>query len=229
MEEVGPPPASPPPAAEAGPGPVAWIERGTTTALILLVTIPTDAVVMYNAMYQRVSPPMIGFIVMTWLISNLVMFLPWSGLWALATKVFRRRARFIGHLNTALLAGLLWTWLRGSLDVVVFAVSADDQRSVPYFLLLGAALSATLWGHLRLVSTASPRRLGGVAIIIGAFVVGIASGVRALAIRRTPAARTADITIFPHFLRLTAPVSIERHIQSLDGLKKTVDARAKEL
>lgn len=224
MEEID----NPAPAPEAVEEPTPWIERATTTVMIVLLTIPVDLWHMYSANYKRMSSTAVGLILIVWVVTNLVIYLSWSGLWALVSKVFLRQAHFFGHLNTIILAGLTWTCVNALSRVGVFALSLDTIGASLSYLLLWTVLSTLFWGHLRLVSTVPIRRLAVMAGLVGGLFVGIAVGARMLVVRQFPAIKSAEATLLPPFLLLRSPVSVQRHLDSLVGLQASVDARAKE-
>lgn len=226
MEEVtAAGPAAPP---DPPTPPPAWLSRGALTILVVGATVPSDLLHMYLSTFRRIEPVAVGFALIAWLVSNMVMFLPWSGLWALVSRLVRQESHFLGHLNTVLLAQLLWTFVRDALGLTTFAASLDASVLMPAYLLAWAALSLVLGTHLRFVSTAPPRRLLAWGGLASGVLVGLACMAHLLIVRRAPGARLASVTLLPHRLLLRSPAPIAGHVAALEQLQTSVDSRAKE-
>jgi len=204
------------------------MRRGAYTAAVVAATVATDALYHYAALFQRSEPAAMGMMVVFWLVMNLAIFLPWSGLWSLASRVFRQEARFVRHLNIVLTSLLMWTWLRVLVGGVVFAASLDAHILAPYHILLWLVWSWALAGHLRLVIEARARLVSVIGAAVGAAIVGIMFAVQLLALQKMPAMRGMQVTVLPYYLRLAGAPPVERHLESLTRLQAKVDARAKK-
>lgn len=232
MEEIAlPSPAPVPPEAPASaldrlyP---AVLGRGAFTAVAVAATIATDALHHYLNLFQRMEPAAKGMMVVFWLVMNLAIFLPWSGLWALASRVFRQEARFLRHLNIALSALLAWTVIRGLVGLTAFAVSLDAYIMAPYYALLWLLWSWGLAGHLRQVAAGRTAFVCAGGAAIAAVIVGLLVSFQLLALKKMPAMKGMQVTVYPHFLSLAGALPIDRHLEAMGRLQAAVDARAKE-
>lgn len=232
MEEIAsPPPAPVPPDEPAGAFDRLYPERlgrGGWTAILVGATIATDAAHHYLNLFQRLEPAAKGMMIIFWLVMNLAIFLPWSGMWALASRVFRQEARFVRHLNIALTALLAWTLIRGFVILVSFAVSIDAYVMAPYYASLWLLWVWALSGHLRQVSSARSAFVFGGGAAIASVIVGILVSLQLLALKKMPAMKGMQVTVHPHFLRLAGALPIDRHLDSLGRMQAAVDARSKE-
>ena len=221
MDEVSAPP--PPPPSPAGPE---FLRRPGTTLLLLGVTVPTDLLHMYLSTYRRIEPVAVGFILIAWVVGNLIMVLPWSALWALVSRLVRRESHFLGHLNTVLSAQFCWTLTRDALGFAAFAGSLDAWILWPWYAAAWVGLTLVLGTHLRFVLESTPRRAyawGGVA---AGGLVGLLATVSVLALHRTPGARFAQVSLLPGALRFRAARPIADHVAVLSRLQETADSLA---
>lgn len=205
-----------------------WLGRGSCTAALVAATIVTDAAHHYLNLFQRLEPAAKGMMIVFWLVMNLAIFLPWSGVWALASRVFRQEARFVRHLNIALTALLAWTWVRGFVGLAAFAVSIDAYVMAPYYGLLWLMWTWALIGHLRQVASARGPLVSGAGAAIASVIVGILVSLQILALKKMPAMKGMQVTVHPHFLRLAGALPIDRHLESLGRVQAAVDARVQE-
>lgn len=206
----------------------AAMSRGAYTGAVVAATVVTDALYHYFVLFQRSEPAAMGMMIVFWLVMNLAIFLPWSGLWALASRVFRQEARFVRHLNIVLTSLLTWSWIRLLVGLAAFSLSLDAFVLLPYYLLLWLMWSWALAGHLRLVLEARAPVVSAGGAAIAAVIVGIVVAIQVLALQKMPAMRSMQVTVLPHYLRVAGALPVERHLDSLTRLQAKVDARAKK-
>lgn len=101
------------------------------------------------------------------ILQALLMLLIWALCWSLVNRVVGHRFHYLGHLAVGAFGLVAASTIETALSYVGFAFSA--QLDLFGTLLGGALLSVVIYGHLRLLSRGSGRRL-----LLPAAVVGIA-------------------------------------------------------
>lgn len=225
MDEMTPPASGAPPAPPtAGP---AFLRRGLTTLVLVAATVPTDMAHMYLGTFRRVEPVAIGFILIAWLVGNLVLVLPWTALWALVSRLVRQESYFVGHLNTLLLALLCWTLTRDALVLASFAGTLDGRILGPSYAAAWAALTLLLGTHLSFVLASTARRTYAWGGLAAGGVVGLVFAVNMLVVHRAPGARYAKVTLLPRALLARSPRPLADHVAALRRLQESADRMAR--
>ncbi len=131
----------------------------------------------------------------------------WSLAWSMANRMVSHRFHYLGHLSIAAL-GVLATNLADSVcSYLGFAVGADDVMGAIAKLLSAGLLALVIYGHLRLISRGSARRL---------LVPAIAVAVAFMAISLLPGTSTNDFSSEPKLATtLKPPIAALR--RGLDG------------
>jgi hypothetical protein len=105
----------------------------------------------------------------------LLLFLGWSGAWALGTRVFTGSFRFLRHLGAAALTVLLVLPASAVVGVLAYALGPGAQILATALVALAAA-AAAIFAQTRVASGASNRRLaltaGGIALALGFLLLG---------------------------------------------------------
>ncbi len=225
MEEVTAVPAGPPSFLDR-----LYPERlgaaSTTVALIAALCVTTAAVGHANS-FERTRPAALATGILHCVIAFLALFLPWSGAWSLASRVFRQEARFLPHLNIAMATVLLALWVDLLLKLAAFAFALDGSMFAPDCVTVALILAWGLGGHLRQASPLRGAFLSSIAAAVAALLIGLYAALEMLSFKTTPALKAGRTSILPPALRMARPASVETHLEALARLQVRVDALAK--
>jgi len=205
-----------------------WILKGKITWPLFLGIIFFEVISAYLVYYKRLYPVKVGFWFLALVGLNLFLYFCWSGLWSLASKVFKKNSYFWGHLNIALLSSLVSTVLISIIEVASFSLNSNSMGNIG-----GMAIRSVigLWGftgHLWLVSRAPLKRLAYISSGIAVFFVSVAILV-VVYLRHENPALLANHKVYPHFLLLASPQKTSDHLEAIGSLKADVDKRAARL
>ncbi len=97
----------------------------------------------------------------------LLVLLIWSLLWSLVNRVVGHRFNYLGHLAVATLGSLCSTLSDDLLGLMRFAFSLDDALGHAPVLIAAIVVTAVVFGHLRLISRGTSKRLWVPSVAVG--------------------------------------------------------------
>ncbi len=119
---------------------------------------------------------------------SLLVLLLWSLSWALVNRVIAHRFNYLGHLSVVTVGALASTLSDDLLGVLGFAFSIDDALASAATLIGAAIVAGVIFGHLRLISRGSSKRL---------WVPSTAMGLAFLAVTQLPDSAGDDFSTEP--------------------------------
>ncbi len=160
------------------------------------------------------------------LVSALAVLVVWSGLWALATKLFGGQARFWRHVRIASLAFVAAELMEFVAQVLAFAFSWENVSRFGYLALVLAA-AVGIYRHLLVAAPHSRRGLAvGVALVV---VLGVPTiwGTQWLKNKRL-SNQLYMAQIFPPSWRIAKPESVPQFLDQAAGIEKRLAKRLKD-
>ena len=157
---------------------------------------------------------------------GLAALLVWSGLWALATKLFSGQARFWRHVRIASLTFVAADLMDFLAQVCAFAFSWENVGRFSYLLLVLAA-AVGIYRHLLAAVPHARRGLAiGVALVV---LLGLPAmwGTQWLKNKRL-SNQLYMSQLFPPQWRLAAPVGVPRFLQEAAGIEKRLAKRIED-
>ena len=199
-----------------------WRTTGTTAGLIALVVaaaLTTSWLEARDASQYVKSLP--GS-----LLTLLAMVGVWSGMWAVANKVFGGQLQFWRHVRIACAAAL-------AIDVVHlvahFAAFAFSLESFSRFanVLMMLVMAGALYAHL---AAMLPRRRVGLAWTVAAIVaLGVPSWLGAQWLNNLRLSKSLYMSsLFPPSLRVAPAVPVEQFLQETESLRSRLDRRLRD-
>jgi hypothetical protein len=163
-------------------------------------------------------PGLLGWVVLA--------FAVWSGLWALATKLFTGHLQFWRHVRIACFSSLAVQAVSTLAGLLAFMFSLESlSRFEGLMLLLGVA--ATVYVHLTVI--APQRRRGLAALMAGIAVLGTVAllGTTWLQNKRL-SNKLYMSTIYPPALRIAPAVPVPQFLEEAGSIRKRLDERLKD-
>ncbi|MGP1630432.1 MAG: FHA domain-containing protein [Giesbergeria sp.] len=150
----------------------------------------------------------------------------WSGLWAVANKVFDGRLQFWRHARIACATYLVAEGLQMAAGLTAFAFSWETLSRFAHVLLL-LVLAGGLYAHLAAVL---PRRRVGLAWMVAALVVlGVPAWLGAQWLDRMRLSDELYMSdLFPPSLRVAPAVPISQFLQETESLRGKLDRRLRD-
>ncbi len=187
----------------------------------------TVAWLLFEAYWSDVSRPDWAELALTpvWIMLGLGV---WAGLWSMASKISQQTFSFAVHGCIACLALLAAAWFEVAREYYVFAFAADASGQVILWSMAVAWLASLLWGHLRLCTLISSRKL---AVITGAIAVGVVglSGISFYtSISAFDTVAASRPTLKPPAFQIAGKVSTEAFFAGVADLREKVDASVAE-
>ena len=157
------------------------------------------------------------------LLGLVVMLGAWSGLWAIANKVFDHRLQFWRHVRIACAMYLTAEGMQLAANLAAFAFSWETLSRFAY-LLISVVLATGIYAHLAAVL---PRRRAGLAWAVGAVVLlGVPAWLGAQWLDRMRLSNELYMSsLFPPSLRLAPAVPISQFLQETGSLRGRLDRR----
>jgi len=107
-----------------------------------------------------ISPQMLQWgAVASAVVPALLVILLWALAWSMANRLVSHRFHYLGHLSIAALGVLVINIIDAFCGYLGFTLGADGFMSAVSRLLSGVLLATAIYGHLRLISRGSGRRL----------------------------------------------------------------------
>ena len=199
-----------------------WRTVGTTAALVALVGA---AAVASSWLESRDSSQYLKSLPSVLLMLLLVMS-AWSGLWAVANKMFAGRLQFWRHVRIACTVYLASEALRLVANLAAFSFSLEALSQ--FASVLGVLVLAwALYAHL---ATVLPRRRVGLAWTVAAVVaLGVPAWLGAQWLNRMRLTNEMYMSsLFPPSLRVAPTAPVDQLLQDAETLRAKLDRRLKD-
>jgi len=199
-----------------------WRTVGTTAALVALVGA---AAVASSWLESRDSSQYLKSLPSVLLMLLLVMS-AWSGLWAVANKMFAGRLQFWRHVRIACTVYLASEALRLVANLAAFSFSLEALSQ--FASVLGVLVLAwALYAHL---ATVLPRRRVGLAWTVAAVVMlGVPAWLGAQWLNRMRLTNEMYMSsLFPPSLRVAPTAPVDQLLQDAETLRAKLDRRLKD-
>ena len=199
-----------------------WRAVGTTAALVVLVGA---AAVASSWLESRDSSQYLKSLPSVLLMLLLVMS-AWSGLWAVANKMFAGRLQFWRHVRIACTVYLASEALRLVANLAAFSFSLEALSQ--FASVLGVLVLAwALYAHL---ATVLPRRRVGLAWTVAAVVaLGVPAWLGAQWLNRMRLTNEMYMSsLFPPSLRVAPTAPVDQLLQDAEALRAKLDRRLKD-
>ena len=199
-----------------------WRTVGTTAALVVLVGA---AAVASSWLESRDSSQYLKSLPSVLLMLLLVMS-AWSGLWAVANKMFAGRLQFWRHVRIACTVYLASEALRLVAHLAAFSFSLEALSQ--FASVLGVLVLAwALYAHL---ATVLPRRRVGLAWTVAAVVaLGVPAWLGAQWLNRMRLTNEMYMSsLFPPSLRVAPAAPVDQLLQDAEALRAKLDRRLKD-
>ena len=199
-----------------------WRTVGTTAALVVLVGA---AAVASSWLESRDSSQYLKSLPSVLLMLLLVMS-AWSGLWAVANKMFAGRLQFWRHVRIACTVYLASEALRLVANLAAFSFSLEALSQ--FASVLGVLVLAwALYAHL---ATVLPRRRIGLAWTVAAVVMlGVPAWLGAQWLNRMRLTNEMYMSsLFPPSLRVAPTAPVDQLLQDAEALRAKLDRRLKD-
>ena len=199
-----------------------WRTVGTTAALVVLVGA---AAVASSWLESRDSSQYLKSLPSVLLMLLLVMS-AWSGLWAVANKMFAGRLQFWRHVRIACTVYLASEGLRLVAHLAAFSFSLEALSQ--FASVLGVLVLAwALYAHL---ATVLPRRRVGLAWTVAAVVMlGVPAWLGAQWLNRMRLTNEMYMSsLFPPSLRVAPTAPVDQLLQDAETLRAKLDRRLKD-
>ncbi|OYD51325.1 FHA domain-containing protein [Acidovorax kalamii] len=199
-----------------------WRTVGTTAALVVLVGAAAMA---SSWLESRDSSQYLKSLPSVLLMLLLVMS-AWSGLWAVANKMFAGRLQFWRHVRIACTVYLASEALRLVANLAAFSFSLEALSQ--FASVLGVLVLAwALYAHL---ATVLPRRRVGLAWTVAAVVaLGLPAWLGAQWLNRMRLTNEMYMSsLFPPSLRVAPAAPVDQLLQDAEALRAKLDRRLKD-
>lgn len=199
-----------------------WRTVGTTAALVVLVGAAAMA---SSWLESRDSSQYLKSLPSVLLMLLLVMS-AWSGLWAVANKMFAGRLQFWRHVRIACTVYLASEALRLAAHLAAFSFSLEALSQ--FASVLGVLVLAwALYAHL---ATVLPRRRVGLAWTVAAVVaLGVPAWLGAQWLNRMRLTNEMYMSsLFPPSLRMAPAAPVDQLLQDAEALRAKLDRRLKD-
>jgi hypothetical protein len=160
------------------------------------------------------------------LLTTLVVMAAWSGLWAVANKLFGGQLRFWRHVGIACAAYLVADAVQLLSHLMAFAFSLEAlSRFAPVLTVL--VLAGALYAHL---ATMLPRRRAGLAwTVVAVVAVGVPSWLGAQWLNRMRLSNELYMSsLFPPSLRVAPAVPVPQFLHEAESLRGKLDRRLRD-
>lgn len=199
-----------------------WRTVGTTAALVVLVGAAAMASSWLDSrdssQYLKSLPSV--------LLMLLLVLSAWSGLWAVANKMFAGRLQFWRHVRIACTVYLASEALRLVANLAAFSFSLEALSQ--FASVLGVLVLAwALYAHL---ATVLPRRRAGLAWTVAAVVMlGVPAWLGAQWLNRMRLTNEMYMSsLFPPSLRVAPAAPVDQLLQDAEALRAKLDRRLKD-
>lgn len=199
-----------------------WRTVGTTAALVALV----GAAAMASSWLESRDSSQYLKSLPSVLLMLLLVLSAWSGLWAVANKMFAGRLQFWRHVRIACTVYLASEALRLAAHLAAFSFSLEALSQ--FASVLGVLVLAwALYAHL---ATVLPRRRVGLAWTVAAVVMlGVPAWLGAQWLNRMRLTNEMYMSsLFPPSLRMAPAAPVDQLLQDAEALRAKLDRRLKD-
>lgn len=199
-----------------------WRTVGTTAALVALV----GAAAMASSWLESRDSSQYLKSLPSVLLMLLLVLSAWSGLWAVANKMFAGRLQFWRHVRIACTVYLASEALRLVANLAAFSFSLEVLSQ--FASVLGVLVLAwALYAHL---ATVLPRRRAGLAWTVAAVVaLGVPAWLGAQWLNRMRLTNEMYMSsLFPPSLRVAPAAPVDQLLQDAEALRAKLDRRLKD-
>jgi len=199
-----------------------WRTVGTTAALVVLV----GAAAMASSWLESRDSSQYLKSLPSVLLMLLLVLSAWSGLWAVANKMFAGRLQFWRHVRIACTVYLASEALRLVANLAAFSFSLEALSQ--FASVLGVLVLAwALYAHL---ATVLPRRRAGLAWTVAAVVMlGVPAWLGAQWLNRMRLTNEMYMSsLFPPSLRMAPAAPVDQLLQDAEALRAKLDRRLKD-
>ncbi len=199
-----------------------WRTVGTTAALVVLV----GAAAMASSWLESRDSSQYLKSLPSVLLMLLLVVSAWSGLWAVANKMFAGRLQFWRHVRIACTVYLASEGLRLVAHLAAFSFSLEALSQ--FASVLGVLVLAwALYAHL---ATVLPRRRVGLAWTVAAVVaLGVPAWLGAQWLNRMRLTNEMYMSsLFPPSLRVAPAAPVDQLLQDAEALRAKLDRRLKD-
>lgn len=199
-----------------------WRTVGTTAALVVLV----GAAAMASSWLESRDSSQYLKSLPSVLLMLLLVLSAWSGLWAVANKMFAGRLQFWRHVRIACTVYLASEALRLVANLAAFSFSLEVLSQ--FASVLGVLVLAwALYAHL---ATVLPRRRVGLAWTVAAVVMlGVPAWLGAQWLNRMRLTNEMYMSsLFPPSLRVAPAAPVDQLLQDAEALRAKLDRRLKD-
>jgi hypothetical protein len=199
-----------------------WRTVGTTAALVVLV----GAAAMASSWLESRDSSQYLKSLPSVLLMLLMVLSAWSGLWAVANKMFAGRLQFWRHVRIACTVYLASEALRLVANLAAFSFSLEALSQ--FASVLGVLVLAwALYAHL---ATVLPRRRAGLAWTVAAVVMlGVPAWLGAQWLNRMRLTNEMYMSsLFPPSLRVAPAAPVDQLLQDAEALRAKLDRRLKD-
>jgi len=199
-----------------------WRTVGTTAALVVLV----GAAAMASSWLESRDSSQYLKSLPSVLLMLLLVLSAWSGLWAVANKMFAGRLQFWRHVRIACTVYLASEALRLVANLAAFSFSLEALSQ--FASVLGVLVLAwALYAHL---ATVLPRRRAGLAWTVAAVVMlGVPAWLGAQWLNRMRLTNEMYMSsLFPPSLRVAPAAPVDQLLQDAEALRAKLDRRLKD-
>lgn len=199
-----------------------WRTVGTTAALVVLV----GAAAMASSWLESRDSSQYLKSLPSVLLMLLLVVSAWSGLWAVANKMFAGRLQFWRHVRIACTVYLASEGLRLVANLAAFSFSLEALSQ--FASVLGVLVLAwALYAHL---TTVLPRRRAGLAWTVAAVVaLGVPAWLGAQWLNRMRLTNEMYMSsLFPPSLRMAPAAPVDQLLQDAEALRAKLDRRLKD-
>lgn len=199
-----------------------WRTVGTTAALVVLV----GAAAMASSWLESRDSSQYLKSLPSVLLMLLLVLSAWSGLWAVANKMFAGRLQFWRHVRIACTVYLASEALRLAAHLAAFSFSLEALSQ--FASVLGVLVLAwALYAHL---ATVLPRRRVGLAWTVAAVVMlGVPAWLGAQWLNRMRLTNEMYMSsLFPPSLRVAPTAPVDQLLQDAEALRAKLDRRLKD-
>jgi hypothetical protein len=146
-------------------------------------------------------------------------------MWALLSRLTRRRAHWIPHLNIVLAGSVARGIVGAVLGTAAFALDAERAGRILGWVAGGVLMGWGLGAHLHFILRRPSRQIWSLALTI-LLSFGALAAIGAYGLRRLAPQAKSFPRLYPAFFLIKSPPPPDKHLALLDTLRKHADKAA---